>query len=541
MLNIDGRVKMRSIFKKISGVIRNNDSKNVSQSNEPSRPHLLNSCLYQNIDEIKYTLGNCIDLSIREFQLGKNNLKAVVIYIDGLVNKDYIQNYILKPLIIETNEILQQDELPEKGMLTFLINRVLTIGETKEVSDFDKLYHALLTGETVLLIDGQEKGLIASTKGWKDRGVEEPTTTNVVRGSKEGFSETIRTNTALIRRRIKDVDLRIDAKQIGSVTKTDVAILYMQGIADEKVIEEVHSRLESINIDAILESGYLEEFIQDETYTPFPTVYYSERPDEIVGGILEGRVAIIVDGTPFVLLVPALFIHFFQSSEDYYQRFDISTLVRILRFMAFFMALLVPSIFIAITTYHQEMIPTTLLISLGGQREGVPFPAIVEAILMEINFEILREAGIRMPKAVGSAISIVGALVIGEAAVQAGFISAAMVIVVSITAISSFIFPSYNMSFPARILRFVFIGLAGLLGLFGICLGLFVLTFHLCSLRSFGAPYMSPLGPFVSADQKDSIFRFPHRYLFQRPKTTAKANLVRLGQKDTGFRERGKR
>jgi spore germination protein KA len=528
---------MRSIFKKINEKIINNHSENASQNNVSNSPQPLHSSINQNIIDMRNTLGNSSDLSIREFLLGKNNLKAAVIYIDGLVNKDFIQNYILKPLIIEKDEILQHD-VYEQDLFVLLLNRVLTIGETREVSDFEKLYESLLSGETILLIDQQVKGIVASTKGWRDRGVEEPTTSNVVRGSKEGFSETLRTNTALIRRRIKDTHLRIDTKQIGKVTKTDVAILYVEGIADEKVIKEVHSRLDSINIDGILESGYLEEFIQDKTYTPFPTVYYSERPDEIVGGILEGRIAIIIDGTPFVLLVPALFIHFFQSAEDYYQRFDISTLVRILRFIAFFMALLIPSIYIALTSYHQEMIPTTLLISLGGQREGVPFPAIVEVLLMEINFEILREAGLRMPKAVGSAISIVGALVIGEAAVQAGLVSAAMVIVVSITAISSFIFPSYNMSFPVRILRFIFIGLASVLGLFGICLGLFLLTFHLCSLRSFGVPYMSPLGPFDLEDQKDTVFRFPHQYLFKRPHSTGKKNVTRLApEKDKGLRE----
>ena len=234
--------------------------------------------------------------------------------------------------------------------------------------------------------------------------------------------------------------------------------MFIKGIVNDKVVEEVRKRLDRIDIDGILESGYIEELIQDETYTPFPTVYNTERPDVIAAGLLEGRIAILVDGTPFVLLVPALFTQYFQSAEDYYQRSDFG-LLRMLRYLALFIALLGPSLYIAITTFHQEMLPTALLISLAAQREGVPFPAFIEALMMEVTFEILREAGVRMPRAVGQAVSIVGALVIGQAAVEAGIVSAAMVIVVSITAIANFSFPSFNMAISIRILRFVFDGI----------------------------------------------------------------------------------
>jgi len=246
-------------------------------------------------------------------------------------------------------------------------------------------------------------------------------------------------------------------------------------------------------------------------------VYNSERPDVIAAGLLEGRVAILVDGTPFVLMVPGLFIHFYQSAEDYYQRADISTLLRILRLLGLFIALLGPSLYIAITTFHQEMLPTQLLLSLAAQREGVPFPAFIEALMMEVAFEILREAGIRMPKSVGQAISIVGTLVIGQAAVDAGIVSAAMVIVVAITAISSFIVPAFSLSISIRILRFGLMGLAASFGLFGITVGMIALILHMCSLRSFGIPYMSPFAPFIWSDQKDSIFRFPRWGLLSRP------------------------
>jgi len=292
-------------------------------------------------------------------------------------------------------------------------------------------------------------------------------------------------------------------------------------------LNEVRNRINKIRIDSILESGYIEELIQDEPYTLFPTIYNTERPDSVSAGLLEGRIAILVDGTPFVLLVPALFIQFFQSPEDYYQRADISSLIRILRYVAFFLALLTPSLFIAITTFHQEMIPPALLISIVAQREGIPFPALIEALIMELTFEILREAGVRMPKAIGTAISIVGALVLGEAAVQAGLVSPAKVIVVSITALASFISPSYNLAMTVRILRFIFMLLAATFGLFGVALGLLTMLLHLCSLRSFGIPYMYPLAPFNLSGQKDTLMRIPIWRMFKRPKLISSKNSVR--------------
>ncbi|MDF2723570.1 MAG: GerA spore germination protein, partial [Paenibacillus sp.] len=264
-----------------------------------------------------------------------------------------------------------------------------------------------------------------------------------------------------------------------------------------------------------------------EKRSPFPTIYNTERPDVIAAELLEGKVAILVDGTPFVLVVPALFISFMHSAEDYYQRADISSLLRILRFIGLFISLLAPSLYIAITTFHQEMLPTQLLIGLSSQREGVPFPAFVEAVMMEIVFEVLREAGLRMPRAVGQAVSIVGTLVIGQAAVEAGIVSAAMVIVVSITAISSFIFPAVNMSIAIRMMRFPLMGLAGSLGLFGVFLGIIALLLHMCSLRSFGVPYMTPFAPYIQDDLKDTIIRAPLWLMRKRPRLTSRQNPIR--------------
>lgn len=299
---------MKSILRSLAKLIEKKQAKTVPPNDEKHSFSRLSSSLKENIKKIKTDLGDSSDLSIRSFRL-KKGIPAAVIYLDGLVNIDYIQQYLLNPLIgSQSGKLEQITDAGEPDLLSFLQNCVLTIGDSREVSEFEQLYYALLSGETLLLIDGQRKGLIASTRDWKERNVEEPSTQNVVKGSKEGFIETLRTNTAMIRRRVKDTRLRIDGRQLGRITKTDVAVVYLEGIAREEVVKEVHDRLNDIDIDGVLESGYLEDFIQDETYTPFPTVYYSERPDEVVSGILEGRVAILVDGTPFVIMVPALFI-----------------------------------------------------------------------------------------------------------------------------------------------------------------------------------------------------------------------------------------
>jgi spore germination protein KA len=484
-----------------------------------------------NINQLKKMLGSSNDVIYRTFNLtGKRDIRIAVIYIDGLADSKSIQQFILESMMLKCEEKLKSSLRGEE--FSIIKDFSITMGEVKTVVKWEDVTNSVMSGDTAVFIQGYAEAIITGTRGWEDRGVTEPTSQNIVRGPKDGFSETLRTNTALIRRRVKDVNLRVITKPVGKVTKTDIAIIYIEGIVDPKVLNEVHSRIDKINIDAILESGYIEELIQDETYSPFPTVYSTERPDVIVANILEGRIGIVIDGTPFVLTVPAIFMEFFHSSEDYYQRADFSSLVRLLRFASFLLTLLVPAAYIAVTTFHQEMLPTRLLISLAAAREGVPFPALVEVLIMEITFEILREAGVRLPRAVGSAISIVGALVIGEAAVQAGLVSSAMVIIVSFTAITSFVIPAYNFTMAVRMLRFVFIGLAATFGLYGIILGIIALVLHLCSIRSFGVPYMESFGPFNLQDQKDGIFRFPLKKLLTRPKLIGYKNEVRQTDPD---------
>jgi spore germination protein KA len=496
---------------------------NVRQKLDPYKPdHLTISKLYQdNLNRIKGELGDSTDLVSREIKIGQ--YPGVILFIDGLVNEKGISDNILET-IVEPKMLENPLDL-----FQYVMDKLIAIGSVKTIRNWNELYDALLSGSTIILLDGYNKAISSDTRGGETRAVTEPSTQLSIRGPKDAFTETLRTNTSLIRRRIKSPNLWVESMKIGRVTQTDIAIMYIKGIADDGIIQEVKQRLNRIDIDAILDSGYIEQFIEETTWSSFPTTYHSERPDVISSHLLEGRVAIVVDGSPFVLSVPALFIQFFQAPDDYYSRFDISTSIRILRILAFFIALVGPSLYIAATTFHQEMIPTTLAIAIAAQRENVPFPAFVEALIMEITFEILREAGLRLPRAVGQAVSIVGALVIGQAAVQASIVSPVMVIVVSITAIANFSTPVFAMAISARLLRFLLMLSAALIGFFGIMLVLFVIVIHLCSLRSFGVPYMAPMAPFSPENQQDTIIRSPLWGFKKRPKYISKSNIVRQG------------
>lgn len=364
---------------------------------------------------------------------------------------------------------------------------------------------------------------------FEKRAIEEPAAESGIRGPREGFTESLGVNTALVRRIIKDPALKMKPLHVGTYTKTKVVVSYIEGLVDSTLLEEIENRINRIEIDGILESGYIEEFIEDHPYSPFPQVLYSERPDVVSANLLEGRTIIMIDGTPFALIAPVSFFSLFQSQEDYYERFWIGTFIRMLRFLFLAVSLFLPSIYVAITTFHQEMIPTDLLLSIASSREGVPFPAIVEAIMMEFAFEALREAGVRLPKQIGSAVSIVGALVIGQAAVEAGIVSAPMVIVVSITGIASFLIPRYSIGLAIRLLRFPIIILAGFLGLIGVMLAFIILLIHLANLKSFGLPYLSPISTTQKNTLRDTIIRSPLWKMDVRPQLTGNVDLTRQG------------
>jgi spore germination protein KA len=496
---------------------------NYRQQQDPLKPEdqLIIRNYKDNIARIKEEFGNSTDLCLREFSI--SNHKGIVVYLDGLADNKMISEFFLESL---TEEIIDHSQ----DSFQKLMERAVGLGNFKIISNWNQVFDSFLSGNTLFFLDGYDKAIDVETKGWNMRAITEPSTQLSIRGPKDSFTETMRTNTALIRRRIKSPNLWLETIKVGKISQTDVAIMYLKGIANEKIVTEVKERLNRINVDSIIESGHVEQFIEDQVWTTFPTTFHTERPDVVTSQLLEGRIAIIVDGTPFVITVPAIFIQFFQAPDDYYFRFDISTGIRLLRILAFYIALIGPAIYIAGTTFHQEMIPTTMAIAIAAQRENVPFPAFVEALIMEVTFEILREAGLRLPRAVGQAVSIVGALVIGQAAVQAGIVSPVMVIVVSITALANFSTPSFGMAIAARLIRFLMMALSTILGVYGIMLGLIFLSIHLCSLRSFGIPYMMPLAPFNIRNQEDVFARLPIWAMKNRPKFISKDNMVREGE-----------
>jgi spore germination protein KA len=394
----------------------------------------------------------------------------------------------------------------------------------------DDAIENILSGQTAIFIDGYNSALYVSTQGFEARNVEQPDTESSVRGSREGFNEILKVNTSLIRRKINNPNLVFESMKLGKQTKTNIRIGYIEGIANPKIVDEVKQRLKRIDTDMILESGYIEQYIEDHPYSIFPTIANSEKPDKVAAKILEGRIAIFCDGTPFVLTVPHLFVETLQVGEDYYSRPYLASLMRLLRILALFLTVATPALFVAVATYHHEMVPSLLLTTMAAAEEKVPFPVFIEALMMSIVFELLREAGVRMPRPVGSAISIVGALVIGEAAVTAGLVSAPMVIVVALTAITGFVVTALN---DAVILsRLLLLFLAAAFGFYGILMGTLLILGHMCSLRSFGSPYLAPVGPIIWSGWKDSLVRFPLWKLTVRPVSIVWKKSQRQGSKN---------
>ncbi|WP_372516760.1 spore germination protein [Paenibacillus silviterrae] len=472
--------------------------------------HNLDSSLQQNEAQLRTVYAHCSDVIFRSFAIGE--VKSMLIYIEGLSDAERIEEYIIAPLM--------REEIGIHNDLRQLVERKITASSATEVATISDCIDQLSNGNPILLRDNEARGLAFGLNKWEKRGVEEPSAEVGVRGPREGFTETLRTNTSQLRRIIRSPQLKLESMTLGEYTQTNIVIAYIEGLADETLIEEIKNRLGRIRIDGILESGYIEEMIEDNPYSPFPQLLSTERPDVVCGNLLEGRAAILVAGTPFALVAPVSFFTLLQAAEDYYQRFWISSIIRWLRYGFCLISLLLPALYVAVLTFHQEMVPGALIISMASSREAVPFPAIVEVLIMEITFEALREAGVRLPKQIGAAVSIVGALVIGQAAVQAGIVSAPMVIIVAITGIASFMIPRYVAGIAIRMLRFPMILLAGSLGFLGVMMGIIAIVLHLCSLRSFGLPYLSTSSTPKLGELKDVLFRAPWWMLDKRPRLT---------------------
>lgn len=494
--------------------------------------------LEETLNRIRSELGDSGDLKVRRVSVGSRpENRSAVVHLSTVADSAVINEFVLGSLLKAGRDLPQQELDGTEELQRFILAHILESGEAEIRENWNEIMLAVLSGDTAIFLQGCETAVICPTRSSEGRSIQEPTTQLVLRGPKDSFVESISTNVMLVRRRIKSPRLRMEQLTVGEVTKTHVVLMYVKGTCDDSLVDEVRRRIAEIRIDSVLDSGYIEEYIQDKTFTPFPTIYNTERPDTVAANLLEGRLAVIIDGTPFVLILPALFIQFFQSPADYSQRFDNAILMRLVRYTSFIILLFGPSVYIALTTYHYEMIPTTLLISLMAQRENAPFPAFIEAMLMEGAFEILREAGIRMPRAVGQTVSVVGGLILGQAAVEAGIVTPAMVIVVALTGIASFAVPAYNMAIAGRIVRFGFMILAAVFGFYGITLGMIVLVAHLNSLRTFGIPYMRPIVPMSVRGLQDTLLRLP--LWFIKPGTGAESSAGSDEGRDAGRSEKG--
>ena len=476
--------------------------------------------LKENMTLLKGILGDSNDVIYREFSFGHGHTcSAGIVYIDGLTNTKLINECIIEPMMYRSQQLpVNQNGAPMT--LDDIERSFVTIAETKQSDNIEDVVDGVLSGDTALFVDGIGKVLVMSTRGWEKRGIEEPGNETTIKGPREGFSESLRTNTSLLRRKMKNPDLAFESVIIGRKTRTTVMLCYIKGLASDSVLTELRTRLGKVITDSILSAGMLEQFISGNPYSPFSTINNSEKPDVVAGRLLEGRVAIIIDGTPFVMTVPMFFMESFQTSEDYNISPFFSSFLRLLRYISFSISVLAPAVYVALTTFHQEMIPTPLLYSMTIAREGVPFPAVIEALVLLLAFEIIREAGIRLPRPVGQAISIVGALVMGQSAVAAGLVSAPLVIMVAITAVANFVVPMQ--ADAATLMRYILLILGAWMGGVGIVTGLLMILIHLSAIRSFGVPFLSPYAPLQPSDLKDSFVRLPLWMMIRRPAVLAK-------------------
>ena len=460
-------------------------------------------------------------LRIREFFTGKNGeIPCAVLFIDGMINTQTLNESIIRPLLLwdgvsNNNSIAQ-----------YITDRVLFAAEAAKGNNVADILRGLLYGDSILLIDTCDEALIINTKGWRTRGISEPNDERVLQGPREGFDESVMLNLAMIRRRLPTPDLCVETATLGRRTDTFVFICYLDSLVNKKALKELKRRLGKIDIDGVLDSNYISELISNAPFSPLKTIGSTERPDIVAARLLEGRVAVMVDGTPVVLTLPYLFSENFQSDDDYYLNFFVASVGRLLRYLCFFLAISVPAIYLALITVHKSLLPTSLAISISASRNGVPFPSVIEALLLIGIFEILRETGLRMPQNVGHALSIVGGLVIGQAAVEAKLVSAPMLIIIALSGIAGLMLPRLKGIISYG--RVVLILLSHIWGLFGYLTGICSLLILIFSLDSFGVDYTSSLNQIGFQSLKDTLVRAPWRNMVRRPMDISR-NRIRKG------------
>jgi spore germination protein KA len=467
------------------------------------------------------------DIVIRKLNInGRKDLPVTMVFVDGVVDTKSVDDYIMKPLI-------QESSLGECGSTSEIIDRIahgVIYHASMEVRrTFSECVHDIVDGSVALIFDDDKTAVTFDIKGFPERSITEPTGENVIKGAKDSFVENLRTNTASIRMKMKNPRLVIEEIKTGKQTATKIAIVYIRGLTNMRIVDELKRRLDNLETDSVLSTGIIEEAVIDHKMSPFPQVITTERPDKFCSTIVEGRVGIIIDGIPVSIVVPGTFEAFLQAPEDYSQSFIVNSIIRSLRYVLMFVTLFLPGFYISVSSFHIEMIPTDLALAITASKEGVPFLTFIEVLFMLLAFEVLVEAGLRLPKTIGQAVSVVGAVVVGQAAVDARLVSPAVVVIIAITAISSFTMPNQDFSNALRLWRFIFAIFSSIIGLYGLSIGAIILLHHLSSMEVFGVPYLSP---FVGGDGKnmqDAVFRFPFSSQKKRPMSLRTTNKKRRG------------
>jgi len=446
--------------------------------------------------------------------------KFALLYMDGMVNVQMLNDSVVRPLVTVDTENKSDNSAD------YIMKQVLFASEIKKTTSASDALRSILYGDSLLLIEGSNELLIINSKGWRTRGISEPEDERILQGPREGFDEAALLNVALIRRKLLTPDFCVEMCRMGRRTDTIVFICYLDSLVNPELLKELKKRISKINIDGILDSNYIAEQIRDNHYSLFKTTGTTERPDIVAARLLEGRVALIVDGTPVVVTLPYLFSENFQSDEDYYLNFTVTTFGRILRYICFFLAISVPAVFVSLITFHKQLLPTSFLITVANLRNGVPFSSVIEAIVLILIFEILKETGVRMPQSLGHALSIVGGLVIGQAAVEAKIVSAPMLIAVALSGICGLMVP--RLKGVVLYLRILLTLLSAFLGLYGYIIGLSILIIRIFSLTSFGIDYTISLSKVSYQNLKDTVWRSPWFSMKERP--LFNRNIIRMGE-----------
>jgi len=476
------------------------------------------------LEQTRVQLEASSDVVFQPFRVPPFNCQLA--YINSIVNTRLLVESIMSPLLRASS-----DTPDDHRWLEQIESRSFFSLDYQRSTDQKEIADAILSGHAAFFCDGLPAVLLFPLTQYERRSVPESSNEVVVVGPQQAFIEDLEVNMSLLRHIVKHPDFTVKSFQIGAYTQCVVNLVYIQGLCRQELVDEIHSRLERINVDGVLGMNYLAEFIEEVPYSPFPQYQYTERPDTVAASLLEGRITLLQDGTPYALILPVTFFTLMQSAEDYYQRFHFASFIRLVRLFFILISFLLPSLYVAITTFHPEIVPTSLLITVAAARENIPFPALIEALIMELTFEGLREAGIRIPKPLGQTVSIIGGIVIGQAAVAAGIVSAPLVIVVSITGIASFIVPHFELSLAFRLLRFPFLIMGGTLGILGVIVSSYLVYLYMVNLRSFGVPYMQPLAPFIWRDLKDTFVRLPMFVMKQRPSSYGSPNKRRQGSR----------